>query len=312
MKVLWHIHAYPPVHNAGAEWMAHDINRFLRERHEVRVLTSWSGEFEGIPVIADGNPVVMNEQYRWADVVFSHLGRSGIAYNKTKALRKPFLFVSHNTHPYTFCRVSTHHTQHVHVVHNAEWSRATLMYQRPGVVVYPPVYWNRWRKSKGDRIALVNLNSNKGGAILEQIALRMPEHKFLAVEGMYGKQHTRYPDNVEWVPNTPDMQAVYDRCRIVLMPSDYESWGRVGVEAMSCGIPVIAHPTPGLKESLGHAGIFVDRSNVAGYVDAIRNLDDRKAYLSAREKALARAKELDPIPQLEALEAYLHDLHRKG
>jgi glycosyltransferase involved in cell wall biosynthesis len=96
------------------------------------------------------------------------------------------------------------------------------------------------------------------------------------------------------------------------MPSDYESWGRVAVEAMACGIPVIAHPTPGLRESLSWAGTFADRNDPRLWVEAIANLDPKQAYISAREKSLARAKELDPLPQIANLEQFLHDIiHRK-
>jgi glycosyltransferase involved in cell wall biosynthesis len=310
MRILWHIHAYPPVHNAGAEWMAHDINRELKKNHDIRVLASWGGEYEGIPVIDDSNPAVMNQQYQWADVVISHLGRSGIAFNKTRQHKKPLVFVSHNTHPYHFCRQE--HFTHVYVVHNATWSMRALMYKRPGIVVNPPVDYRRFKKTKGDHITLVNLNENKGGQILEQIARLMPDRKFLAVKGMYGKQHLRYPSNVEVVENTPDIMSVYKRSRIVIMPSDYESWGRVAVEAMACGIPVIAHPTPGLRESLSWAGTFADRNDPRLWVEAIANLDPKQAYISAREKSLARAKELDPLPQIANLEQFLHDIiHRK-
>jgi glycosyltransferase involved in cell wall biosynthesis len=309
MNILWHIHAYPPVHNAGAEWMAHEMNRYLRNNHQIRVLSSWNGEFEGIPVISDDNPVLMNNQYIWADVIISHLGRSGIAFNKSRQHKKPMIFVSHNTHPYHFCRIDVY--RNVYVVHNAEWSMRALMYQRPGIVVYPPVNHAKWKRSKGKMIGLINLNENKGGQILEQIARLMPDKKFLAVRGMYGKQHEVYPDNVEVVDNTPDMQGIYSRCGIILMPSDYESWGRVAVEAMSCGIPVIANPTPGLKESLGSSGIFVRRSDLDGWVNAIRNLDAGDAYISASKKALERAKALDPEPQMQRMEQFLNDIINK-
>jgi len=69
------------------------------------------------------------------------------------------------------------------------------------------------------------------------------------------------------------------------MPSEYESWGRVGVEAMASGIPVIAHPTPGLQESLGDAGVFVDRNDIDGWERAIRRLLTPRAYGTASKKA---------------------------
>ena len=81
------------------------------------------------------------------------------------------------------------------------------------------------------------------------------------------------------------------------MPSDYESWGMVGVEAMHSGIPVIAHPTPGLRESLADAGTFIDRGDVDAWEAAIRRLyDDEDAFTRARK----RAGELDPVDELDA------------
>lgn len=308
MRILWHIHAYPPVHNAGAEWMAHDMNRHLVKRNEVRVLTAWEadGEFEGVQIVSMGNPAMFHKQYEWADVVISHLGCAGMAYNFTKRYRKPLVFVSHNTHKYTFCKQGG---SHVFVVHNAKWSMDYLQYRRPGMIVHPPVWPDQWKPAtRGKLITLVNMNENKGGAVLEQIARLMPDRKFLAVRGSYGIQHETYPANVKVIDNTPKMQAVYDKSRIVLMPSEYESWGRVGVEALACGIPVIAHPTPGLRESLGEAGIFADRNKPEEWVEAITALDVESVYFKAREAGLARARALDPQPQLDTLEAWLHDI----
>jgi len=93
-------------------------------------------------------------------------------------------------------------------------------------------------------------------------------------------------------------ERVYARTKVLLMPSSYESWGRVGVEAMASGIPVVAHPTPGLCESLGEAGIFVDRNDLDGYEAVLRKLMTRTEYGLASKKAQARSAELDPTAEL--------------
>ena len=83
------------------------------------------------------------------------------------------------------------------------------------------------------------------------------------------------------------------------MPSSYESWGRAGVEALASGIPVIAHPTPGLCESLGEAGVFIDLRDVDGYEMAIRKLlSSRTEYALVSKRAKARSAELDPAGDL--------------
>jgi hypothetical protein len=131
------------------------------------------------------------------------------------------------------------------------------------------------------------------------------------VQGAYGRQVIPpvVPPNVTLAANTPRIRdEVYARTRILLMPSEYESWGRTGVEAMASGIPVIAHPTPGLRESLGDAGIFVDRDDTAGWADAIAELSDPDVYAQVSRRAAARARELDPAEDLETWRAAVESL----
>jgi glycosyltransferase involved in cell wall biosynthesis len=123
------------------------------------------------------------------------------------------------------------------------------------------------------------------------------------VVGGYGEQIIRDDlPNMEIVPHTPgDRMAkdVYARTKILLAPSAYESYGRVAVEAMCSGIPVIAHPTPGLLESLGDAGTFCDRDDLDAWEAAIRSLSTPNVYRTASKAASARAAGLDPQAELD-------------
>jgi glycosyltransferase involved in cell wall biosynthesis len=151
---------------------------------------------------------------------------------------------------------------------------------------------------------------NKGGKLLVEIARRMPDVEFLGVKGAYNKQYTtKGIQNLTYMDQTPYIKSVYGKTDILLMPSKEESWGRTAIEAMSSGIPVIAHPTPGLLESCGEAGIFCDRDDINAWIDAIRRLKtDKEYYNSVSEKCRARAKELDPEPQLRKLSSWLKSL----
>jgi glycosyltransferase involved in cell wall biosynthesis len=308
LKIVWLIHAYPPKHNAGAEWMAVDMNRYLSKHHDVHVIADFDGEFEGINVSDFQNRAVTYGLLDQADIVLTHLGLSGMAWNRRQPQRKPVVFVAHNTNRYHFCNQSP-----CFVVYNAEWVKRTMNYSRPSVVLPPPTYPNQWKRTApGEYITLVNRNESKGGKLLADLARRMPERKFLAVTGGYGQQWDDYPDNVTIHPNTTNMQAVYDMSRIVLMPSEYESWGRVAIEASACGRPVIAHPTPGLLESLGSAGIFARRDQLEQYVEAIGLLDDENAYITASNRARERAEALSPEPQLERLNEFLNAIYHRS
>ena len=58
--------------------------------------------------------------------------------------------------------------------------------------------------------------------------------------------------------NTPDPRDFYRVSRVVLMPSLWrESLGRVAVEAMANGIPVLASDRGALPETLGDAGFVL-------------------------------------------------------
>ena len=79
------------------------------------------------------------------------------------------------------------------------------------------------------------------------------------------------------------------RTRILVMPSYYESFGRIAVEAMYNGIPVLyskpqvksVHPggsTEGVEEWIRPVGVACERDTPEEWIDAISALDDEEAY----------------------------------
>ena len=318
LRVMARLHAFPPRHNAGAEWMALSMFRALVERgHEVTVWLSRYGEdhdpyeLHGIQVVPLEARLDFPSAVRRANVMVSHLENVPPTAALARGYGKPFVAICHNTFPETFRNVASGST--ALAVYNSEWMarEAELFFVdhpkgvRPdqALVVRPPVFAEDYRTTPGDRITLVNLWANKGGQLLEELARRMPDTPFLAVKGAYGEQVVPDLPNVEVVEHVDgrDMrEAVYARSRVVLMPSLYESWGRVGVEALASGIPVVAHPTPGLCESLADGGIFVDRNDPDGWVAVLRKLQDPAEWRLASKRAKARSVELDPAADLAA------------
>jgi glycosyltransferase involved in cell wall biosynthesis len=150
----------------------------------------------------------------------------------------------------------------------------------------------------GDAITLVNANINKGVNQFIDLAKRMPTRKFLAVRPYYGELWIpAAPSNVEWIPFDDDIRAVLKRTRILLLPSKYESFGRIAVEAMYNGIPVIyskpatdnvdpVGTTEGVEEWIVPAGIACKRDAIDEWVSAIERLDDAASYEA--QKTLVR------------------------
>jgi hypothetical protein len=149
-------------------------------------------------------------------------------------------------------------------------------------------------------ITMVNPHPVKGIDTFLAVAESMPEQRFLLVESWpLGPQAlaelqlrlARLP-NVEFMRRVPDIGVVYARTRLLLVPSIWEeAFGRVAIEAQSCGIPVLASRRGGLPESVGDGGLCVDDyANPAAWVAAIRGVvDSEDRYRELAARALAHA-----------------------
>lgn len=312
MKILAHVHAFPPHHNAGAEhmllamltWLAkagHEVKVWVREEH-----WKFPDEYEGIPIVnANNHPCDFEPWHFWADIILTHLDCTGEINNHCwpKGLSRKVVWICHNSHPYIDF---TRRPDLYRIIYNSEWLRDKMQYPQASIVVRPPVRAADYQVQTNRKyITLINCNEAKGGKVLIELAKRMPERQFLGVLGSYGVQEKAQLPNLTYVKNTPDIKAVYAQTNILLMPSSYESWGRVAIEAYSSGIPVIAHPTPGLLESMGRGGLFAMRASVDAWQKQIEALDDESTYAQASAYGRARALELDPENELKQMEEFL-------
>lgn len=86
------------------------------------------------------------------------------------------------------------------------------------------------------------------------------------------------------------LQALYSAAKVMAFPSLYEGFGLPVLEAMACGVPVLASNSPCLPEVAGDAALMVDPRNVramaAGITELVYNSELRE---SLRVKGLERA-----------------------
>lgn len=320
MRVVAVVHKYPPLHNAGAELMLHAIlRRLVAAGDHVTAVVAWGSSgvwnLDGVDVLSPANPDRIPAIVARADVVLTHLDLTRVAVNAARAARRPLVHLVHNDRQLSFHDVSPRDA--ALVVYNSEWLARESDFEARSIIVRPPVFAKDYATTPGRSVTLVNMTQAKGAQTFYAAARRLPELPFLGVVGAYGSQVTRgdASSNVTIAPHTSNpREDVYAKTAVVLMPSSYESWGRVGIEAACSGIPTIAHPTPGLLESLGDAGIFRDRDDVDGYVSAIRELGDQDVYAEAGARARARAEELElrSIAELDVLEAALLEIGGKA
>jgi glycosyltransferase involved in cell wall biosynthesis len=186
-----------------------------------------------------------------------------------------------------------------------------------GTVISDPVRLDRVAADHPEPrfVTFINPQAEKGMTVFARIALelgqRRPDIPFLLVEGRGTSDALARLEldlsgltNLNRMANTPDPRDFYRVSRVVLMPSLWrESLGRVPIEAMANGIPVLASDRGALPETLGDAGFVFTiperitpasravptAREVAPWVAAIERLWD-DPELEVRHRALAKAE----------------------
>lgn len=305
VHVLAWVHGYPPTHNAGAEWALHELLQALAgEGHTVAVVQSrpHPGEWEGVQVYARPSSEQQMLRYaRTADVVLTHLDHTPEAVRVARAVGVPVVHYVHNHRQLAYSGIAPSAADLV--VFNSEWVARRVRWAGEWMVCTPIVPVVRYAITPGEHVTQVYLTASKGVATFYELARREPRRRFLGVMGSYGDQWKELIPNVVYQETTSSMRDdVYQRTRVLVMPSNYESWGRAGVEAMCSGIPVIAAPTEGLRESLGETGLYAERDDVEAWRRHLAELDDEDAWAARSAAARARAIHLEAQARRQAYE----------
>jgi glycosyltransferase involved in cell wall biosynthesis len=191
--------------------------------------------------------------------------------------------------------------------------RIAELWSRDAEVVYPVPDLKKYDKSSstGRFITFFNPSHFKGLKIANTLATeRFKERPFLFVEGFidpdgHGIFLSR-SGNLVHARRSPDVATIYVMTQTVIIPSQWEEpFGRIAVEAMHTGIPVIASRTGGLEESVGEGGLLVDDfTNVDAWASAIERLDDpkeRKQVVKAGKqhvKQFSLSREVDKLIEI--------------
>jgi glycosyltransferase involved in cell wall biosynthesis len=86
------------------------------------------------------------------------------------------------------------------------------------------------------------------------------------------------------------LRAVYERCDVLMQPSEREGYGLPVVEAFAAGKPVVASDIPALRESSGGLATLVPGDTLQAWVEAterVLSTDDAGGALAAARRAHA-------------------------
>lgn len=130
-----------------------------------------------------------------------------------------------------------------------------------------------------------------------------PERSY--IEGLSRK--TKACPDIRFLGRQEEMEDILAITDLFILPSEYESFGLVALEAMAAEVPVISSNAGGLPE-INIQGVTGYLSNVGDVEDMTRNiiniLSDEKAYLQMKKNAWEQAQRFDIqniVPQYEKL-----------
>lgn len=207
-------------------------------------------------------------------------------------------------------------------VSNDYRDRAAEIYDCSVRTVYQPIDFDYYTVDNVERksYTMVNPVDLKGGNIFGELAKQRPKEKFLAKMGwmhqrnedfsfdqdiydIYSRTVNGYvqpPEepNLSDIPNLEfvkvgDIRDIYRQTKVLLVPSQWEeSFGRVVIEAMHNGIPVVASNIGGIPEACGDAAMLVDEyESVDVWNSRLDELADEDIYNRYIKKGRERAKE---------------------
>ncbi|MCF0110177.1 MAG: glycosyltransferase, partial [Erysipelotrichaceae bacterium] len=132
---------------------------------------------------------------------------------------------------------------------------------------------------KNKKIALVvsSLYSvQKGLDEYRKLAGMLSDDWKLVMIGLSDKQIKELPEGVLGIQRTNSVEELvdwYSTADCLLNLSLEDVYPTVNIEAMSCGLPVIAYRTGGMIEQVEGKGILIDKYDIQGVCDALNTFD---------------------------------------
>jgi glycosyltransferase involved in cell wall biosynthesis len=103
-------------------------------------------------------------------------------------------------------------------------------------------------------------------------------------------RNLRLEDRVTYLGFCDRLRALYGGADAFVFPSLYEGFGLPPLEAMACGVPVLAADATSLPEVIGNAGVLFHPQDVDALCEALHEIiTDRARHDELAEKSIQRA-----------------------
>lgn len=120
-------------------------------------------------------------------------------------------------------------------------------------------------------------------------------------------------DDLRFLGKLDSVEEVLSISDLFIMPSEKESFGLAALEAMACGVPVLASDTGGLPELVTESsGKLAPVGEVEKLAEYAFHILDSKNHQRYREGALARAREFSPEKIIPGYEQIYERVVRKS
>ena len=142
-------------------------------------------------------------------------------------------------------------------------------------------------------LTVATLEPRKNLATLLAAHARLDGDLALAVAGAagWGRRPSLEAPGIVRLGYTPssELPSLYRGASVVVYPSLFEGFGMPVVEAMACGVPVVASSHPSLDEACGDAAVRADPEDAEALAGAVQIALERRDELVARGLAHARS-----------------------
>ena len=314
MSLVAFLHGYPPQWSMGGELSTH---RTLREIPGSIVYTECDApyEFEGVQVrpirSIEVSRMMADAKEANASVLLAHSTLSQRTVQVAKRLGIPSVLAVHAP-PRFAADLRQAWSRATVKVYNTEAARRAWKDPR-GWLLHPPAGTALPELGPREHLTLTSSLLNKGADRVLELARRRPDQRFIIVRSPAHKTHGA-PDfeekaaeirNVDvWDRVHPnDMGRLWRETRILLVPSRYETYGLVALEAAWQGIPSIHVKTPDVMEGIGEAAYLLKNFDVDELDRGVTQVDreyERRAVVARQRAEMLKLRTQDELASFVA------------